>query len=52
MVCCNKVVTKGSCKDGVWGLNILDCDNVINSWSCVGDRGKKKGARILIGVNE
>lgn len=49
MVCCNKVAARGSCKDGVWGVNALDCDNVVSSWSCVGDIGRRRGNRILVG---
>jgi hypothetical protein len=45
----NKVVAKGSCKDGVWGLNGLDCDNVVNGSSFVGDGGRRRGIGILIG---
>jgi hypothetical protein len=49
MVCCNKVATRGSCKDGVWGVNALDCDNVVSNWSCVGDGGRRRGTIILVG---
>jgi hypothetical protein len=41
-----KIATRMICKDGVWGLNTLDCDGVVSGWSCVGDKGKRKGAGI------
>jgi len=49
LVCCKKVVAKYSCKIGVWGLNVLDCDGNVSGWSCVGDVRRRIGARIFVG---
>jgi len=49
LVCCNKVATRGSCKDGVWSLNVLDCDGVVSDWSSVSDEGKRTSAKKFVG---
>ncbi len=48
-VCCKKIVAKGSCKDDVWSLNVLDCDGVVSDWSCVGDEGRRKNVKFFVG---
>ncbi len=47
-----KVATRGSCKDGVWSLNVLHCDGIVIGWSRVGDEAKKMSAIFLLGVSK
>ncbi len=55
-VCCNKVTTRGSCKDGVCSLNALDCESVVSNWSWVEvmwvTEGRKEALKFSLGVNK
>lgn len=48
-VCCKKVATKGSYKNVVWGLNVLDCDGVVSGWSHAGDVGRRTCMGFFVG---